>query len=89
MGQSFQPQFSPWQLPEPPNSTVSTNGRRVIAYTNHRPTPQASSSTSRTGSNLAVSNNRASRRTGISNSNSDSARVYRFDIAVLCHPVCD
>ena len=55
----------------------------MIAYTNHRPAPQASSSTSRT-----VSNNRASHRAGISNSNNDSARAYRFDIAVLCHPVC-
>jgi hypothetical protein len=85
--QTFQPQFTPWQPPEPPNTTVSTNGRRVIAYTNHRP-PQASSSTSRTVSNTAVTNNRASRRAGISNSNSDSARAYRFDIAILCHPVC-
>ena len=79
----------PWQPPEPPNPSVSTNGRRVIAYTNHCAPPQASSSTSWTISNQAVSNNRASRRAGISESNTDSARAYKFDIAVLCHPVCD
>ena len=85
---TFQPQFTPWQPPEPPNPTVSTNGRRVIAYTNHRAASQASSSTSRI-SNPAVYNNRVSRRAGVSNSNSDSACAYVFDIAVLCHPVCD
>ena len=85
---TFQPQFTPWQPPELPNPTVSTNSHCVIAYTNYRATYQASSSTSRI-SNPAIYNNRVSCCAGVSNSNSDSARAYVFDIAVLCHPVCD
>ena len=84
----FQPQLSTWQPPEAPNPTVSTNGHQVIAYTNHHPAPLASSSTSHTISNQAVTNNRTSRCAGIPNS-SDSAHAFRFNIAVLCHPVCD
>jgi hypothetical protein len=86
--------FAPWQSPQPPNQSLSTNDRRVVSYVTNRVTPLVP-----VGGAPAIQTGQARQvsRTGRTYrgrqaavvSNAELPRTYAFDIGILGYPVSD
>jgi hypothetical protein len=84
--------FAMWKPPQPPIAETSTNGRRVDAMTRHRRvTPLAParghSSRGRARGRGRGPGNVLSQSTNRNATVTDLLKNYKFDIAILAHPV--